>query len=549
MGLLFYLKIRKTQRRINLLVFSVFNSGLKCLHLQKVSDTLKVCSILFILFSVNTALAQQSLLEKKISIPKQHTTLYKALNLISEKAGCLFVYDSQIVESDKRVKLVAEDQPLKVVLDNIIANPEISYKVIGEHILIYRLKKENLSIIKPVPVISTHDSVKNIIIKGHIYDNENKTAIPFVSIGIVEENIGTITNMDGYFMLKIPASYSGSSLIVSHIGYMSQSIPIQLLNEQKVDVFLNRRIISLQEVIIRYIDPLTIIAKAMNQREANNNTDPVYATSFYREGVQKNSKYISYTEAVFKVYKSSFTHNEQSDQVKLLKSRKIEDMNPKDTVFLKLKAGVLSALQLDIVKTVPDFLDISTPGIYRYTYSDLVSISSKDAYAITFVQDIGIKDPLYTGTLYINKENHAILGADFEINPAYLDKAAESLILRKSRKLIVKLEKISYSVSYTPFNGTYFLNHARCDIKLKTRLRNHLASDNFTTFLELATCHIDTANVSKFTKQEIIKPNIVFSDEPFTLDDAFWSDYNIITPEESLSKALSKIIGKIEEIQ
>ena len=71
----------------------------------------------------------------------------------------------------------------------------------------------------------------------------------------VEENIGTITNNDGFFTLKIPASLIGTSLVVSHLGYMSQRIPVQLLNEQQVDFYLDRRIISIQEVIIRYIDP------------------------------------------------------------------------------------------------------------------------------------------------------------------------------------------------------------------------------------------------------------------------------------------------------
>ncbi|MFA5971465.1 MAG: carboxypeptidase-like regulatory domain-containing protein [Lentimicrobiaceae bacterium] len=540
MVLLYYLKTKKAQTRTDP---SAFCDSTSLIH---------ACILCagFLLFLVNTLAAQESLLDKSITISKQRTTLYNALNLISEKADCLFIYDSQVVESDKRVKLVADNQPLKQVLDNILANPELTYKVIGQHILIYRVKKENLTVNHSPNVAPVHDTIKkSIIIKGHVFDNENKTAMPFVSIGILEENIGTITNMDGYFALKIPSSYSGSSMVVSHIGYMSQRIPIQLLNEQQVDIFLDRRIISLQEVIIRYLDPTTIVEKAMHQRKVNNSLEPVYITAFYREGVQKNSRYISYSEAVFKVYKSSYKLSENYDQVKLLKSRKIDNTNPRDTVLLKLKAGVLSALQLDIVKCVPGFLDLAPPIEYTYTYSDLVSYNSKDAYAITFEQNNGITDALFIGTLYVEKESFAILGADFEINPAFLDKAAENLILKKSPKLKVKLEKISYSISYSPLNGKYYPNHTRCDIQLKTRLRKHLSWDNFSTFLEFATCHIDTANVVKFSRQEVLKPNVVFSDAPYSNDNSFWGDYNIIAPEAKLSEALSKIIGKIEEIK
>ena len=113
----------------------------------------------------------------------------------------------------------------------------------------------------------------------------------------------------------------------------------------------------------------------------------------------------------------------------------------------------------------------------------------------------------------------------------------------------MKLEKIKYSISYLNYNGRYYLNHSRCDISVKTRTRNHLSFDNFNTFLETATCHIDTANVGRFGKQEVIKPNVVFSDASYVYDEAFWGNYNIIAPEEKLNEALSRISSKIEKIE
>jgi hypothetical protein len=501
-----------------------------------------------LLLSFLSAQGQALLLDQPVTFQRQNTTLYNALNLISDKTGCLFVYDSQVVESDKRVRLEANRQPLKQVLDNLLSNPELTYKVIGQHILIYRkskliqLPKPNTT---PVPAV---DSITQILIRGHVYDNQSKKPIPYVNVGILEENLGTITNADGYFFIKVPTKFSGSSLVVSHIGFMSQRIPIQLLEQQQVDLFLERRIISIQEVIIRYTDPMSIITKSMEQRKLNYNKEPVYTTTFYREGVQKNDHMVSYSEAVFRVYKSPYDLDEQYDQVKLLKSRKIQNVNQKDTVSLKLKAGILSGLQLDIVKTVPSFLDLAESQ-YTYTYSDMVSYNDQDVYAITFTQNKGIDEALFKGTLYIDKESYAILGADFEINPDYLDKAAENMVLKKSHKLVVKLEKISYSVSYSLYNGRYYLNHARGDLRIRTRFRNHLWSDRFNTFLEIATCHIDTLNVVRFGRQEVLKPDVVFSDTPFVYDDTFWGNYNIIAPEEKLNEALSRIISKIEKIE
>ncbi len=537
MGLLYSLKSKKAQNAIE--------SCRRChWHCRGYTSFL---SLLFLLCSLNVAFGQASILDKVISIQKQNTTLYEALNLVSRKADCLFIYESETIQSDKKVKLHAETQALRIVLDELLSDPSLEYKVLGKHILICKADKV-LPVNTVQAEVGARDTLKNVIIGGHIYDKENKAAIPYATVGIVEENLGTVTNNDGVFRIKIPTRLIGTSLVVSHLGYMSQAIPVRLLNEQKVDLYLDRRVISIQEVIIRYIDPEVIIGKAMERLKANYSLDPVYLTTFYREGVRKNNKYISYSEAVFRIYKSPFTAGEHADQVKLLKSRKVKDTNPSDTVLVKLKAGVESALLLDIVKNIPGFLDLEPPSEYTYKYSDLVSYNAKDAYAVTFIQKDGLKKPLYAGTVYIEKEGFALLGADFEINPDYMDLAADALVLKKSGRLKVKLEKITYSVSYMPFNGRYYLGHVRCEIKIKTRLKNHLSSDNFYTFLELATCSIDTAGVEKFPKQETMKPGIVFSDQPYNISDAFWGDFNTIAPEAKLSEALSKIIGRIEEI-
>lgn len=501
------------------------------------------------LAALHEAYAQSSILDERITIQRTHTTLYNALNLISEKADCLFIYDSQIVESDKKVKLEAENKPLKQVLDNILSNPDLTYKVIGRHILIYKAKKEESAVATVPKAAPEPDSLKQIIVKGHVFDNQTKKPIPYATIGIMEQNLGTVANTDGYFLLKVPSQFRHSSLTVSCLGYLSSQISLQLLDEQKVDIFLDRRIISIQEVIIRYVDPEIILTKAINQRKLNNALDPVYMTTFYREGIQKNDRFVSYSEAVFKVYKSAYTLNETFDQVKLLKSRKIQNVSKKDTVLVKLKAGIQSGLQLDIVKSIPDFLDLDEMQKYSYSYSDLISYNDKDVYAIAFIQKKEVNEPLYKGTIYIEKESFAILGADFEINPDYLDDAAKNLVLKKSRKLIVKLERINYSVNYKLYNGRYYLNHARCDMKIKTRLRNHLWSDNFSTFLEIAVCNIDSLNVTHFSRQELIKPDVVFSEVPYTYDDAFWGMFNTITPEEKLNEALSRVISKIEKIE
>ena len=106
----------------------------------------------------------------------------------------------------------------------------------------------------------------------------------------------------------------------------------------------------------------------MEQRKVNNMPLNLFILLLF---TAKEFRKIISISAIRKQFLRYINHriipSEHSDQVKLLKSRKIQDPNPRDTVFLKLKAGVLSALQLDIVKCVPGFLDQTPPVDYTYS--------------------------------------------------------------------------------------------------------------------------------------------------------------------------------------
>ena len=149
MGLLYYPKITKAQNRIKFYKYSLWHYFLEACTL--------IASLL--VFSINTIFGQVPVLEETISIPKQNTTLYEALNMISQKADCFFIYNSETVESDKNVKLQADNQPLNKVLDNILLNSGLDYKVLGKHILIYKSKIDAQLADKKQSVISAKDTI------------------------------------------------------------------------------------------------------------------------------------------------------------------------------------------------------------------------------------------------------------------------------------------------------------------------------------------------------------------------------------------------------
>jgi len=499
---------------------------------------------LFLLNSTNHSTAQESILSQKIAIPNQKATIYEALSQITQLTGYYFIYDSKLVDSDKRVSISSDGKVLLQILSEILNDKTLDFKVIEKHILIYKRESQ-----KNEGQLTKKDSIRVLSIRGQILDKQTKKPIPFVSIGIIEKNIGTVSNYDGFFALKLPSTLLNADATISHLGYKSQQIPVQALNEQKVDILLETEYISIQEVIIRNVDPREIIKKVYTNRFENYPDAPIYVTSFYREGVLKDSKYLNYSEAIVKIFKSPITRDLESDQVKLLQSRKVINIDQKDTVVVKIKAGLKSCLSLDLIKNIPDFIDPDFIDSYNYSRVDMVTINSRNAYAIAFEQKESIFEPLYKGTLYIDMENFAIVSADFEVNPKFVKDADDMFVLKKSRRLRITPEKITYTVAYNYRSGKYYLNHIRGDLTISYKKRYHLFSSNFHVFSELASCQFDTINVQRFAKDEIFKANTVFLDSKVKFDETYWGDYNIITPEEKIGQALSRISARMELVK
>jgi len=483
-----------------------------------------------------------TLLTKPITISLPAENLYNALNHIGERAGCFFIYDSRDVRGSKRIKPVTwVNKPMYELLNLLVADSLVSYRVIDRHILIYRKSKDAHS----------GDSTRResyLQVGGRLYDGETRQVITFATVTLNEIGLGTITNNDGAFTMRIPSSFIHASVVISHLGYQSQTIPIELLLGKKYTIYLQPRYIPIQEVIIRNIDARGIVTAMVENRYKNYASNDVYLTGFYREGVSRNNQYLGYSEAIFRIYKSAITESTSSDQVKLLKARKLEKQDRSDTLTVKLMAGIKGTLEMDIAKRLPDFIDPEYMDSYTYTKSDIIAHDSRTAYAISFEQKKGVELPLYMGTLYVDVENLALLAADFELNPKYIEKAASSLIVRKNRSVKVKPQQVSYSVSYRELNGVYYVQHIRGDISVRISSRYRLFTDSYNLFFEFVNMQIDTLNVQRFSRRDVVKPYTVFSDGDFAYDASFWGDMNFIEPEEDVARAIARINPKIESV-
>lgn len=122
-----------------------------------------------------------------------------------------------------------------------------------------------------------------IIHSGQIYEKGNKKGIPYVNIGIRGTLIGTASNLEGNFILKIPKEYQNDTVRISCIGFQEKAIPIKDLASYK-EIALSPFVQELQAVEVLG-EPLTgigIMKEVIKRIEQNYIQEPFTQTKFIR---------------------------------------------------------------------------------------------------------------------------------------------------------------------------------------------------------------------------------------------------------------------------
>lgn len=499
--------------------------------------------ILFCIILPSQATDTSDLLNTKITLPRAKGTIYQLLNLITERTNLLFIYDSNVLRNEQESFIRKGEYSIREAIHIITGDPSLTLRIIDNHILIHASVKETV-----VSQEEPEEVRKNeyFTITGTLYDKETQEPIIYASVGVSEAGIGTITNQEGEFRLRLPFSLLQSQIYLSHLGYLPQEVSCEILADKYSTFSLEPNTVSLKEVVVQPVKPSIIINEMLEKRTDNYAETLVYLTTFYREGIERKKGMVSLSEGIFKVVKPPF-YSRTSDQVKLLKMRRVSNVNEKDTVITKIKSGINACLMLDLIKQLPDFLR-AEENPYTYTHSNITIIDNNFVDVISFEQKKNFKEPLYKGEIYIDKDSKALLKVEFEIQPEYIKKATNMFIERKSKNLQITPQEIKYTVSYKKWNDKYYINHVRGDLQFRIKKKKLFSSStNVHTWFEMVTCKIETENVSRFSRSETLSTRTVFAETRFEYDDKFWGDFNIIIPENELSEAIRKISSKIEE--
>jgi hypothetical protein len=379
-------------------------------------------------------------------------------------------------------------------------------------------------------------------VSGTVKDEKSKRRLEYVNISVPGSRIGTVTNSDGEFSIKIPKSLPARTVELSHIGYLNEIIPLKGADLPDCAVMMTPNANMLDEVVIRAREPRYIVEEAINRIAANYSPQSNLLTGFYRETAQKGRRYINISEAVIDIFKTAYSQPVDRDRVQVFKGRSLLSQKKSDTLIVKLLGGPNLSVYVDIVKNPEILLDREALSRYAFRMEESVMIDSRPQYVISFQPQTILPYALYYGKLFIDKERLSFTRAEFNLNMDDRNKATEAILRKKPYGLIFRPLEVSFLVTYKEREGLTYLSYIRNEVRFRCDWKRRLFATSYAIVSEMVVTDSRDGSPGSIPYRLAFKPNQSLSDRVSDfMDEDFWGAYNILEPTESLESAVNRL--------
>lgn len=393
------------------------------------------------------------------------------------------------------------------------------------------------------PVWAQGDAGDYLTIVGMVKDKQNKKALENVNVSVHGSNIGTVTNAEGEFALKLKKTDAPSELEISHIGYANSHVSIEKEAPAKLTVWMTPHANLLNEVVVYANDPRMIVEKAISKIPQNYSDKRDMLTGFYQETVQKGRRYIGISEAVLDVSKTAYTNrNINYDKVRVMKGRRLLSQKASDTLAVKVVGGPNLSVTLDVVKNSDALLDFAELNNYEFWMAESVLIDNRMQYVINFRPKVILMYALLYGKLYIDRERLSFTRVEMSLDMQNKSKATTAILYKKPLGLRFKPQELSYLITYKNIDGRTYLNYIRNTIRFKCDWKRKLFSTSYAITSEMVVTDRKEGSLETIPNKEAFSLNQIFYDKVDEYwHEGFWGNYNIIEPTESLEHAVDKL--------
>lgn len=196
-----------------------------------------VCITTLSVFAVRNSDAQR-ILDKRISVSVDGAVLKDGLGQIAKAAGAKLSYTQEVASSRKTIKVEARNQPLKDVLNSVLADLPFGFEVVKEKILVRpEPGKQAEQPARPAPGAGMtgqgRNEISEKVVNGKVTDTDGEP-LPGVNVQLKGTLQGTITDVEGRF--SISAAGERPVLVFSFVGFETKEIAIADQTELLVEL-------------------------------------------------------------------------------------------------------------------------------------------------------------------------------------------------------------------------------------------------------------------------------------------------------------------------
>lgn len=178
------------------------------------------------------AIYSQNVLDTKVDFIAENLPITTALENLSQQTNISITFTPNFFQKGKKVTIRAKNKSLGAILNRILAETEIGFKIIDKHLVLYKKPPRKL---------------QNFTISGYLSDAETGERLVAANIYSYKHARGTISNEYGFFSLTLPEG--AMDLTVSYLGYGEQSEKLNLTQNVKRNIALKPSV-TLAEIIV-----------------------------------------------------------------------------------------------------------------------------------------------------------------------------------------------------------------------------------------------------------------------------------------------------------
>jgi hypothetical protein len=413
-------------------------------------------------------------------------------------------------------------------------------------------------------VLGSVNAQTPISLSGKVTDKTTGAALPYATIQLGGTSIGTTTNQAGDFVFRIPAATASRLVAFSYVGYQSIELDWQTQAQHGLAIALEPKLVNLQEVLVRPVDPLQLVTRSLEKLAENYASEPHMAEGFQREYVTADRSIIQLLEVAFR---SKGVGPSQS--ITVLDARYLEDKQVKAPLWNPSRGGFYTFGWTNISGIEsPDpkmFLGVGLKNkrdlahYYTFEFRKMSNLDSKEVYVIDFDQKKQVRKPLLKGTIYIDAESDAIVRLEHQVSPHGLRflKTHQSWggrrISKSPKRLTVRQER--WVTTYRQFGKKWYLSSLVIDTDFAAALAFmgmemgrldslKLHSERIVTAIDTTTT-ANTVNAADSTTSIADVGSIPtlqnFIKKKYENRESAWSDVNFIQSDTSLADVAHRL--------